>query len=115
MTGCAAAMKPVTLAIKPRIVAGVSPHFLHFLFFEWYWGKYMNYGTSTNITGAASPLSVRSAWYSAAQAAYKRASFPSGTTVNFAVAGDSACHDDMIRSNSTPGGTWFYESQQVYP
>lgn len=35
----------------------------------------------------------------------------------FAVAGDSACHDDMLqtRTNTVLSGSWFYETQQVYP
>jgi hypothetical protein len=75
------------------------------------WSKYMNFGTSTNY----SPLTVRAAWYQAAQNAYHNVSFPSGTTMVFAVAGDSACHDDMLQTNYPPTGSWFYDTQQVYP
>lgn len=75
-----------------------------------YWAKYMNYGV-TNY----SPLTVRSAWYQAAKDAYHNIPFPSGTTISYAVAGDSACHDDTLQTNSTPTGSWFYDSQQVYP
>jgi hypothetical protein len=82
--------------------------------FGWYWAKYISYGTSTNA-GSSSPLTIRSAWYQAAHDAYHNVAFPGGTTISYAVAGDSACHDDTVQTNATPTGTWFYDSQQVFP
>ena len=82
--------------------------------FGWYWAKYISYGTSTNA-GSYSPLTIRSAWYQAAHDAYHNVAFPGGTTISYAVAGDSACHDDTVQTNATPTGTWFYDSQQVFP
>jgi hypothetical protein len=75
------------------------------------WSKYMNYGT----TNTYNPLTIRSAWYQAATDAYAKYAFPSGTTITFAVAGDSACQNDMLQTNYTPAGSWNYNSQQVYP
>jgi len=77
----------------------------------WDWAKYMNFGTSTNY----SPLTVRAAWYQAATDAYGNSTLPSGLTMTFAVAGDSACLSDSLQTNSTPGGSWSYGTQQVYP
>jgi hypothetical protein len=82
----------------------------------WYWAKYINYGTSTNAN-SASPLTIRNAWYQAAKDAYhNNPSIPSGTVINFAVAGDSACLNDSLQTNSAPQGSWSYASLvQVYP
>lgn len=75
------------------------------------WAKYMNYGTSTNY----SPMTIQSAWYQAAHDAYSSDGLPSNITVVFAVAGDSACMNDTLQSYSTPGGSWTYNSKQVFP
>jgi hypothetical protein len=75
------------------------------------WARYMNFGTSTNY----SPLTLRAAWYQAATDAYKGGQFPSGTTIIFAVAGDSACMDDSLQNYSQPQGGWTYHSKQVFP
>ena len=81
----------------------------------WYWAKYLNYGTSTNA-GNYNPLTIRNAWYQAAKDAFRNASLPSGTVINFTVTGDTACSDDLIQTNYTPGGVWFYDTPvQVYP
>jgi hypothetical protein len=83
--------------------------------FGWYWAKYINFGTGTNAA-SFSPLTVRAAWYQAAKDAYHNVAFPAGTpAISYAVAGDSACHDDTLQTNSTPGGSWFYDSTQVWP
>ena len=75
------------------------------------WARYMNFGTSTNYN----PLTIRAAWYRAAQDAYKNAKFPAGTTIIFAVAGDSACKDDSLQNYSQPQGDWsYYDSSTVF-
>ena len=70
----------------------------------------MNYGR-----GSLSPMTMRAAWYQAARDAYSGKSFTN--TVTFAVAGDSACIDDYIEAgfNSSPQGSWSYDSSQVRP
>jgi len=70
------------------------------------WARYMNYGTSTNY----SPLTLRAAWYKAAQDAYKGAKFPPGTVIKFVVAGDEACFDDSLQSYSSPSAGWIYDT-----
>jgi hypothetical protein len=75
------------------------------------WARYMNFGTSTNY----SPLTIRAAWYQAATDAYKGVHFPSGTTIIFAVAGDTACVDDSLQNYSQPQGDWsYYNSSTVF-
>lgn len=74
------------------------------------WARYMNWGTSTNY----SPLTIRAAWYQAAQDAWHYTPFPSGTTIVFAVAGDSACMDDALQNYSQPQGSWTYHSFTVF-
>jgi hypothetical protein len=74
----------------------------------------MNYGTSTNAA-SSSPLTIRLAWYQAARDAFHNVPFPSGTVINYSVAGDNACHDDTLQTNSSPAGTWFFDTQQVFP
>jgi hypothetical protein len=78
---------------------------------EAFWAKYMNHGTSTNY----SPLTIRAAWYQAAKDAYKNSGIPTSPAVKFAVAGDTSCMSDSLQSYYTPGGSWGYDSQQVYP
>ncbi len=83
----------------------------------WYWAKYMSYGTSTNAN-SASPLTIRNAWYQAAQQAYTDEGkfLPPNTIIKFAVAGDSACFDDSLQTNNAPQGSWRIDSPvQVYP
>lgn len=82
--------------------------------FGWYWAKYINWGTGTNAT-SYSPLPIGTAWFQAAYDAYHSVSFPSGTTITYAVAGDSACQNDTLQTNSTPAGSWFYTTKQVFP
>ena len=76
------------------------------------WAQYMNYGTRNNY---GSPLTIRAAWYQAGHDAFQYFSLPPGTKLVYAVAGDNACYNDMVATNSIPQGGWFYESQQVYP
>lgn len=77
-----------------------------------YWAKYMAFGTSTNYN----PMTIRAAWYQAAQDAYKQSGINYGATMKFTVAGDTACSDDMLQTNYVPTGVWFYDSPvQVWP
>jgi hypothetical protein len=77
-----------------------------------YWARYMAFGQSTNYN----PMTIRSAWYQAAHYAYQLSGVHYAISpLTFAVAGDSACHDDMLQTNYTPTGSWFYDTQQVYP
>jgi hypothetical protein len=77
-----------------------------------FWAQYMAYGNSTNY----SPMTIQNAWYQAAKYVYANTgqSYP---TIVLAVAGDEACIDDMLQTqtNSIPSGTWTYSTQQVYP
>ena len=75
-----------------------------------YWGQYMDFGRS-----GFSPMTIHDAWYQAAQDAYRGHNY--GNTMKFAIAGDSACMGDYVQTgaNSNPGGSWSYNSQQVWP
>ena len=73
------------------------------------WAKYMTKGSS------GTPMAVRDAWINAAHDAYHNSHFPYANTMIFAVAGDSACMGDTLSTYSTPGGSWSYYSQQVWP
>ena len=79
------------------------------------WAQYMNYGTNGP---APNPMTIRAAWYQAARdadAIYKQ-SLPDGaSSAVMAVAGDTACMNDMLQTNYSPTGTWTYDSQQVWP
>lgn len=79
-----------------------------------YWAQDMIIGTNNPFSGGGyHPLPIKDSWYLAAQNAYQGGSF--GNTIVFAVAGDTACQGDTLQSNSVPGGTWTYNSQQVWP
>lgn len=59
-------------------------------------------------------MAIKDAWIQAAKDAYTNGfSYP--ITMKFAVAGDSACQNDYLQTNSTPSGNPFYNSTQVYP
>lgn len=74
------------------------------------WAQYMAKGTN------GTPMTIRQAWYQAAKDAYHQSSQNYGITVKFVVAGDTACSDDSVTSNSSPSGVWFYDTPvQVYP
>jgi hypothetical protein len=79
------------------------------------WAQYMNYGTNGPTPH---PMTIRDAWYQAARdadAIYKQ-SLPDGaSSAVMAVAGDTACMNDTLQTNSSPAGTWTYDSQQVWP
>lgn len=74
------------------------------------WAQYMTKGKGTNP-----PMTIGSAWTTAAKDAYAATKFNYGIVMKFAVAGDSACLNDTLSSTSTPGGSWSYSSTQVYP
>jgi hypothetical protein len=73
--------------------------------------KYMNYGRHNFY----SPYTIRNAYYQANTDAFQNAPLPSGTTITLAVAGDSACLDDSLQTNTPPSGSWQWVSQPVYP
>jgi hypothetical protein len=79
------------------------------------WAQYMNYGTNGPTSN---PMTIRASWYQAARdadAIYKQ-SLPDGaSSAVMAVAGDTACMNDMLQTNNSPTGTWTYDSQQVWP
>ncbi len=60
---------------------------------------------------------IQNAWLQAAKDAYKFSGLTYPNTIKFAVAGDSGCSDDMLqtKTNSMLTGSWFYNSQQVWP
>jgi Family of unknown function (DUF6345) len=74
------------------------------------WAQYMLFGKT-----AGSPMTIQAAWYQGATDAYQRSGVNYGATITFAVAGDAACQNDSLQANSSPTGTQFYSSQQVYP
>lgn len=79
-----------------------------------YWAQDMIVGTNNPFAGGGfAPLTIKTAWFQAAENAYQGGSY--GNTIVFAVAGDSACQNDTLQSYSSPGGTWTYSSQQVWP
>jgi hypothetical protein len=75
-----------------------------------YWAAYMQHGTQN---GVYSPLTIQNAWYQAAAFSYQHSgdTYP---TIVFAVAGDQACMNDSLQTNSAPSGTWTYVSTTVY-
>ena len=76
--------------------------------------NYMNYGTSI-LAGHYNPLTIRNAYYQGNYDAFHNVSLPAGTTTILAVAGDSTCMDDTLQSTNTPGGSWTYDSKEIYP
>jgi len=60
-------------------------------------------------------MTVESAWYAGSQTAYKESGYKFATTIIFADGGDANCRGDYLQTNSSPTGTYFYHSQQVYP
>lgn len=74
------------------------------------WAQYMNFGYTNN-----SPMTIHDAWYLAAHNAYHGRTY--SNTMLMAIAADTSCTGDYIEQgfNSAPGGTWSYESQQVWP
>jgi hypothetical protein len=58
-------------------------------------------------------LTIREAWYQGAQKAFQGKALPG--PIVFAVAGNSACMNDMLQTNNAPTGNWTYDSRQIYP
>jgi hypothetical protein len=75
------------------------------------WAKYMTKGKGTNAT----PMKIKDAWINAAKDAYAQSGFNYTNAMKFAYAGDTSCIDDTTSSTTTPGGTWTYSSQTVWP
>jgi hypothetical protein len=74
------------------------------------WGQYMTRGKGTNA-----PMKITDAWINAAKDAYKQSGFNYTNAIKFAYAADTSCINDKLSSTNTPGGTWSYSSQQVWP
>lgn len=73
-----------------------------------YFAKYMTVGQTAN-----NPTTIRAAWYAAARKAYAGEGY--SAPITFAVAGDDSCQNDSLQNSSTPSGTPYYDSNQVYP
>ncbi len=79
---------------------------------KWYnFAKYINYGKQKY----PSPRTIRDGYYTANIDAFQNSALPSGTVITLAVAGDSACLDDTLQTNTPPSGSWQYDSLQIYP
>jgi hypothetical protein len=107
--------------------AGVNPYnsSLHLLLgadtstypvptFEKNWAQYINIGTNVAIPN---PLTLRAGWYQAARDAYRvYNTLPDGVSyAALAVAGNTACRDDNIQATNSPTGSWFYETNRIWP
>jgi hypothetical protein len=78
---------------------------------KWYnFARYMNYGRHNFY----SPYTIRNAYYQGNQDAFQNADLPEGTTITLSVAGDSACLDDSLQTNTPPSGSWQYDSLEVF-
>lgn len=75
-----------------------------------YWAKYMTVGKTNG-----SPMTVETAWFTGVHDAYAETGFSYTNTMKMASSGDSACRTDTLKTNSSPGGTSFYNSLQVWP
>jgi hypothetical protein len=75
------------------------------------WAQYMTKGKGTNA-----PMMIKNAWLTAAKDAYAQSGFNYTNAIRFSYAGDTACTSDTLTTtNSTPGGTWTYHAEQVWP
>jgi hypothetical protein len=74
------------------------------------WAKYMTSGQTPQ-----SPMTIQNAWFEAAHDAYAATTFNYTNAMVLAVAGDSACQNDLLQTNSTPTGSPYYATQQVWP
>jgi hypothetical protein len=74
------------------------------------WAKYM-LGDPTSYPPEA-PEPIQLAWYYAGVEDYGGQNFPSPVTL--ACAGDNACQNDTLQTNSPPTGTPFYQSSAAY-
>jgi hypothetical protein len=75
-----------------------------------YWARYMTRGKIV-----LTPMSVQESWFTGAQDAYAETFFNYTNVQYFAAAGDAACQNDFLQTNSPPGGTPFYTSVKVWP
>ena len=60
-------------------------------------------------------MTIQDAWFAAAQDAYAETGYNYTDPIFYAATGDAACQDDMLQTNSTPTGSPFYTSLQVWP
>jgi hypothetical protein len=70
----------------------------------------MNYGRHNFY----SPYTIRNAYYQGNQDAFQNVDLPEGTTITLSVAGDSACLDDSLQTNTPPAGSWQYDSLEIF-
>lgn len=70
-----------------------------------YWAKYM---TRTNA------MTIKDAWVQSGKDAFTNG-YNYNVTMRLAVAGDTACQSDKLSSTTTPSGSAFYSSTQVFP
>ena len=75
-----------------------------------YWAKYMTVGKTNNA-----PMTVETAWFTGIHDAYAESGFNYTNAMKLASSGDSACRTDTLSTSSSPGGSSFYNSQQVWP
>ena len=82
------------------------------------WPAYMLTGKATIGTNGqvtfSGPMTIQAAWYQAGTDAYAGSKQNYGQAMEFAVAGDTACSGDYLKTNSTPTGTKYYDHHVVY-
>lgn len=60
-------------------------------------------------------MKIKDAWINAAKDAYAQSGFNYTNAMRFAYAGDTSCTDDTLSSTTTPGGSWTYHAEQIWP
>jgi len=76
-----------------------------------YWAEYITTGPDVGQP----PMAIESAWYAGARAAYTETGYSYSNTMFFSASGDANCRSDFLQTNSSPSGTFFYNSVQVWP
>jgi hypothetical protein len=76
-----------------------------------YWAEYITLGPDIGQP----PMLIESAWYAGARAAYAESGYTYSNTMFFAASGDANCRNDLLQTNASPSGTYFYNSTQVWP
>ena len=75
-----------------------------------YWAKYMTVGKN-----GSGPMQIGTAWTTGVRDAYAETRFNYTNAMSMSVAGASACQNDSLQTNSSPGSTTFYTSSIVWP
>ena len=75
-----------------------------------HWAQYITRGKIV-----LTPMKIEEAWYAAAQDTFRQTGFNYTNSIFFVVAGDAACADDYLATNSVPTGSSYYSSMQVWP